>query len=277
MLAYKFYLVLFALKIATCSCHEDRKEDFKEDAHYKIEKIGKLHPVIDESSGLIKAENGTFWTHNDSGGEPALYRVNEKGELLETRVFPMLKNHDWEEITADYLGNLFIGDFGNNSQKRTDLCIWKIEGEKEPQAIRFRYEDQKEFPGNPPNFDCEAFFEHEGFLYLFSKDWSKKKLVSKMYKIPATPGDYSISPIAKQKIPTRVTGASKSPSGRYFALQTYGKMYIYGIKEGEISFEYPLHCIKTGRKQTEAVAFLDDNTLVFTNEQGNMYRLTIKQ
>ena len=277
MLAYKFYLVLFALKIATCSCHRDRKEDFREDAHYKIQKIGKLNSIIDESSGIIQAGNQTFWTHNDSGGEPALYRINEKGELLESKTFPTLKNHDWEDITSDPSGNLYIGDFGNNSQKRTDLCIWKLEGEKAPQAIRFQYEDQTEFPGNPPNFDCEALFEHEGFLYLFSKDWSKKNLVTKMYKIPAITGTYTTSPVEKQKIDKQVTGAAKSPSGHYFALQTYGKMYIYGILDGKISFDTPLHCIKTGRKQTEAVTFLDDSTLVFTNEQGNVYRLKIKK
>jgi sugar lactone lactonase YvrE len=36
-------------------------------------------------------------------------------------------NIDWEDITKDKDGNLYVGDFGNNDNERKDLCIYKID------------------------------------------------------------------------------------------------------------------------------------------------------
>jgi len=59
------------------------------------------------------------------------------------------KNIDWEDLTQDDFGHFFIGDFGNNNNKRNDLTIYKIENpidikttETEAEVIRFKFNDQ---------------------------------------------------------------------------------------------------------------------------------------
>jgi hypothetical protein len=47
---------------------------------------------------------------------PKIYGLNPKGKL-EKHHYQNAENIDWEEITKDKEGNLYIGDFGNNENK----------------------------------------------------------------------------------------------------------------------------------------------------------------
>ncbi|MDZ7899619.1 MAG: hypothetical protein U5N85_16560 [Arcicella sp.] len=72
MFLYKFYMLLFSLKVATCNCHtEIQKTGFQRaKAEYlAITKTGRMLTCINESSGLHFAwQDGFYWTHNDGGG-----------------------------------------------------------------------------------------------------------------------------------------------------------------------------------------------------------------
>ncbi len=85
---------------------------------------------LQEASGLaISFENpGHLWTHNDSGGEPALYLINEKGDLVMTADLPGATNRDWEDIaiSRDGSGYLYIGDIGDNRAVRESLTIYRV-------------------------------------------------------------------------------------------------------------------------------------------------------
>ena len=74
---------------------------------------------------------------------------------------------------------MYIGDFGNNANERKNLNIYKVpnvnsgSGDKiEAEKISFHYPEQKKFPPKKSkmSFDCEAFFHHNDFLYLITKD-----------------------------------------------------------------------------------------------------------
>ena len=52
-----------------------------------------LSKIIDETSGL-EIIDGQFVTHNDSGGDPALYHLDEKGKIVENRKIAGVKNTD---------------------------------------------------------------------------------------------------------------------------------------------------------------------------------------
>lgn len=268
---FKLYILAFAFKTITCSCTQEFKSDFEPTKH-KIKKVGEMPVQVDESSGLAVAGENELWTHNDSGGEPKLYKVNLNGELLDSVTVPGAKNIDWEEITRDKSGNIYIGDMGNNAQRRQDLTIYKYNSVK-TEKIEISYADQTAFPPLLPEYDCEAFFWHKDSLYLFSKSHTKKKFVTRLYVSPATAGKYTLKPMDSFIINSPVTAADISPDGTEFALLTYGKILIFGITDGKINFSHPKTCFKTRRKQTESLTYTDNKVLIFGNEQGKIYRL----
>ncbi len=271
----KLYYLLFTFKTATCSCSDEYKNGF-ERSRYSITEIGEMPPQVNENSGLEITAKNEFWTHNDSGGEAKIYKVTGEGKLLDSLEIREATNVDWEDLTQDDKGNLYIGDFGNNRQNRKDLTIYKAKANK-TERITFRYADQTAFPANPPKFDCEAMFWYKDSLYVFTKNYTKKNHVTQLYALPDKAGDYEISPKGSWQIKTMVTAADVSPDGKEFALLTYGKVLIFNIVNGEINFSSPKTCFKTHRKQTEALVYFDEQTLIFSNEQQKIYRLSYEQ
>ena len=83
-----------------------------------------LNKIIDETSGLEMVQN-FFITHNDSGGEAALYYLSINGKIEKKRKIDLAKNKDWEDITRDKK-YFYIADSGNNYNNRKDLKIYKV-------------------------------------------------------------------------------------------------------------------------------------------------------
>ncbi len=64
---------------------------------------------VKESSGLeLTADETTFWTHADSGNPPQLYQINAAGKLLNAVDIMRAANLDWEDLTKDDAGYLYI-------------------------------------------------------------------------------------------------------------------------------------------------------------------------
>ena len=136
---------------------------------------------------------------NDSGNRPIIYGVDTKGKIIR-EVIVKAKNNDWEDITSDKEGNLYIADFGNNNNKRRDLKILKIKhqdllnnDEVEVAKIKFSYPNQKKFPTKKENrfFDAESLLYQNGFLYIFTKSRVVENYgKTTLYKIPATKGNH---------------------------------------------------------------------------------------
>ncbi|HCA83794.1 MAG TPA: hypothetical protein DEP18_08395, partial [Flavobacteriales bacterium] len=55
-----------------------------------------------------------------------LIEMNRKGGFVRTLTVEQSKNVDWEELCSDSKGNYFLGDFGNNINKRQNLCVYKL-------------------------------------------------------------------------------------------------------------------------------------------------------
>jgi sugar lactone lactonase YvrE len=69
------------------------------------------------------------------------------------------ENNDWEDITKDIHGNIYVGDFGNNDNDRQNLSILKLDLKipsqtttKVVQTTRFHYEGQTDFPPKNQNY-----------------------------------------------------------------------------------------------------------------------------
>lgn len=267
-------LLLFTIRTMFCSCQPDqRRQGFQaEKRFYRLEKLGKIEGLVNESSGLATATaRPTFYTHNDSGGEAALYELDLQGHLLQTLPIPGALNHDWEDLSRDPMGNLYIGDTGNNAGPRKEFVIYKVPeaflSRSNPaaaaEAIRFRY------PG--PARDCEAFFYANDSLYLFTK---ARRDSTTLFVLPAQPGSYVARQAGQFYLNGIVTSADISPDRRQFALLTYGKVFVFGINKQGIGFNHPLACRKVNRKQAEALVYLNNTDLLISNEQRGLYRLS---
>ncbi len=284
MLKYKLFTIYIFLQTALCGCQQDKnRADFETvDGAYEITQLAKMDKAeVAESSGFAWADgDSTLWTHDDGGGANALFKVNLKGRLLQTKTIPNTTNADWEDLAKDKNGNIYIGDFGNNNNKRRNLRIFKINlnDSTRVDTIQFRYDDQDAFPPKKKNrnFDSEAFFWHNNNLYLFTKDRGREELV-KVYKMPDQPGDYVVSVIDSLQMNTMITAADISPNGEQFALLGYGKIYLFEMPSGDKVFDGKKKCIPVGKSgQAEALVFKNNQDLIFSNENGKIFSVKKK-
>lgn len=277
----KVFYLWFLFKTMLCGCQAERQQHnnlAKVRARYKISKTGKLPAVAHESSGLARGQGrNTFWTHNDSGGESVLYEIDYKGALVSSLQVSDVPNRDWEDLAQSPEGVLYIADTGNNSNTRRSFQIYAVTPETSAvETITFRYADQdslSSLTSGSQQYDCEAMFYHDQKLYLFSKNRIKTDHPVKLYEIPARAGDYVATPIDSIYIQGQVTGADISPDGKTFALLTYGKILLFGVESGRISFSQPQGCLRLVRKQTEGIMFLNNTDMLVTNEQRQVFTL----
>ena len=259
--------------------------------------------ILADLPGLLREVSGTekvtgselIWMINDAGNSPTLYGLDLKGKIKKS-LKVNADNNDWEDLTTDDNGNLYIGDFGNNKNERTDLGILKIKrsdldstSKINVERISFSFPDQKKFP--PKNkkkyFDCEAFFYFNNNLYLFTKSRvDDKHGRTTMYKIPAEPGCYEAKKITTYNNPCNkfscwITSAAMSPDKSKIALLSPEMLLIFYDFEGDNFFEgkvakYPFEFLT----QKESVCFVDNNTVYITDEYsfgigGNLYEFEL--
>ena len=78
------------------------------DNYGQLTLISNLSNSLKEVSGNeIVSNSELIWMLNDSGNKPELFGVNFQGKI-EKVVKVNAKNHDWEDLTSDERGNLYI-------------------------------------------------------------------------------------------------------------------------------------------------------------------------
>ena len=239
-----------------------------------IEFMANLPSTLNEVSGNeITTKNNLIWMINDAGNQPKLFGVSEKGEITK-EIFINAKNHDWEDITSDGQGNIYIGDFGNNNNKRKNLRILKVNASSlenesaDVEIINFEYENQERFPPKKKQFyfDAEAFFYYQNYFYIFTKS-----------RIPNNHGKTLL-----YKIPSKASSYKAKLIGEF----DNGKNFTSWITGADISnddfFSGKVKKIKLiHQSQKEGICFKDENTLIITDEKGtgygsNLYKLSLK-
>ena len=200
----------------------------------------RLPTALKEVSGMTRLPNGELWLLNDSNNPSDLFKFDPlEGKLLEVRHLPV-KNFDWEDLAHDPAGNLYIGDFGNNFNRRRNLRIFRYNPTTGTlDSIQFRYPDQTAFPPTHEaewNFNCEAMVFYRDSLHLFSKNSFKGNFYTKHYVLPTIPNQ-AIEYVAELRDSVRlknrvVTGAAISRDGSTLALTGY----IIGKRLGFIPF-----------------------------------------
>ena len=283
-------VILFSfLVLIQWSCTSTRYlPDLNEVETIKIKKQFKLPPILDEVSGLFFTPFGKFIWHNDSGGAPALYQTNGRGQLEKTIRLQNTINKDWEELTADDKGNIYIGDFGNNANRRKNLRIYIYNSKTElVDSISYVYSDQKAFPPalSDMNFDMEGFFWKEDQLHLFSKNKvNVGNYYTKHYTLSDQAGKQTAQLIDSLALKDRVvTAAAISPNEKTIALLAYdyrlrkpipySAASIFLIKnfEGNHFFNGEIYRIAIPKfvaaSQYESIDFIDNETLYIASEK----------
>ena len=263
----------------------------------QLKVIADLPDSLSENSGLATYGDSTVWVVEDGGNKDEIYQVNLNGEILKSLKVKNGKNHDWEDLTKDAAGNLYIGDIGNNANDRKDLVIYKLPnpsiepGDKiDAEKIELRYPDQKDFPPKKDAlfYDSEAIFHHGNKLYIVTKNRSKSFTgEAHIYSVPDTQGNYeatfvgSFVPCTDWKI-CQITSIDISPKGDKIIALSYGKLFIFTDFTWDNFTKGNMQEIDLGaRSQLESVCFLDDDTLLISDERahgegGNLYTYSLK-
>lgn len=286
LLRDKLFPIALFIQSVFCGCapHQERGDFEKVRKDYSIKQIGRIpKQKVAEISGFEQANpEGDLWTQADGGNSANLFKITPQGDLLGKLDLAPLTNIDWEDLAQDDEERLYIGDFGNNQNKRRNLAIYRLTGlPQKPKidTIHFRYADQRSFPPKKSarNFDCEAFYYQHDSLYLFTKNRGKSGWV-KEYVLPAQPGNYQAKLIDSIQVNTWITAADISPDGHTVALLGYGRVYLIELQAGRKLFDCPKSCLlipTTG--QAEALVFTNNHDFVFSNEKGKIFRAQRKR
>jgi len=267
-------------------------------AQLDVLKIKSLSHSMNETSGLVFYQNKYLITHNDGGNKSELFVLDTLGNLIKKINLIDTRNKDWEDLTQDHKGNLYVGDFGNNFNKRKKSQIYIVKkgfiykDKVKTEKITFWYEDQHNFPPEKENlnFDCEAFFYKDGFLYLLTKCRSKPFTgISKVYRVPAKKGKHKAKLVGQFQFCSTawqfcsVTSADYDVKTNTLSVLTYGRLYIiYNVVHNNF-WEADIKMFNIPRiKQREAVAFISPWRWYMTDEYrkgfggGNLYKIVLK-
>lgn len=205
-------------------------------------------------------------------------------------------NFDWEDIAIDG-DTLYIADTGNNGNARRDLGVYVLT-EPNPLAtgrsrvlkwLPVAYPDQTEFPGQTRwNFDCEAVFALKGKLYFLTKHRAGGKIDtpatgSNLYRLDTAHTD-QVNLLTKvdshPDLGGWVTAADVSPDGKTLAVLCQWpvqSVWLFEAKSGDRFLSGSARrLVFTGAKQCEAICFDGADSLIVTNEQRDLFRLSLR-
>ena len=257
---------------------------------------------------------GVYWVHNDSGDDPRVFAVDATGKViipdwLQDRFHGEEKvdgkkpwsglevllsvNQDWEDITVDE-NYLYIADVGNNANDRRDLGVYVLT-EPNPYERRsarilkylpVRYPEQRSFPAEIWHYDCESLFVSDGKLYFITKhrqpgQHDEYEQGANLYRLDTTASDQLnvLTLVDSHPLLTLITGADVSADGQHLAVISSVGVWVFNKPEaGDAWFSsVPRGHALSFRdvRQLEAITWQDENTLLVTNEQRDIFTVDV--
>ncbi len=238
----------------------------------------ELPESLREISGLKQISKNRLVALNDGGNKPTLYVLDFKGKLIKKVKVTDAENKDWEDLAIDDK-YIYIGDFGNNGNKRKMLLIYRVkikdvleDKEVESKKIKFSYEDQKQFPPSKKNFnfDAEGFVCDGDSLMIFTKNnsnpWNGKASVYRISKSPGThvarkSNELFIGPDGWWM--DAITAADKF--NEYIYVSTYNRVIVF--KYAENNFKRIKEVMFDDVSQKESIVVLNKNYTFVADEK----------
>ena len=242
---------------------------------------------LTEASALSRSRRhpDIYFTLRDANNPPNFYAIDLAGRLRGIFTPENSTNVDWEALTADAQGDLYIGDIGNNHLRVRQRVVYRVREPELPAVWQ---------PGQLPItvpvvarylftvdkiFDSETLFFHAGRLYLVTKE--RDQTPPALYGLPLDQPD-TARPL--EFITTfdpgllAIADGALSPAGRRLALVSRHGCAVYHLESGQelkqLSrlrprvFAYDLFKI-------EGCAWEDEKTLILIGEDRVLYRLSV--
>lgn len=252
----------------------------------------KLTDDLKEISGLALFQDTLLIAMNDSGNKPILFFMNFKGKVLHSCKLTNAKNNDWEDLTIDSKGFVYIADCGNNENKRKDLVILKVDAQLaftkdsvKAEKLNFTYEDQIAFPPKEEekNFDCESIYWNNDSIFMVTKSYAKPWTgISNIYGISTT-GKQQVA-VKRDSLMIGKTGwrldavTSADYKDNHLYVLTYNRMIDFEYIDG--TFVKKNDYVFKDYNQKEAILSLSSNQFFVAAEKhkvlGGPYLYTIR-
>tara|TARA_R110002049_G_scaffold30345_2_gene103950 strand:+ start:1048 stop:1848 length:801 start_codon:yes stop_codon:yes gene_type:complete len=247
----------------------------------KLTVIASINNDLEEASAieLVKGSN-LLWTIEDAGNKNNLYGLNLKGNIIRDIDIENAKNEDWEDLTSDNSGNIYIGDFGNNNKKRKNFTIYKVSDLKNikdratAEVIGFT------LPKGVKSEDFEAFFLLDNYFYIFSKENSTSILL----KVPNDIGNHVAELVTDFNLEGKhhkITSAAISPNEETVVLLNHDKLWKLSNFKPDNFFKGKVEELKFDHvSQKEGICFKNDSIVYITDERnktegGNIYTFSL--
>jgi hypothetical protein len=234
-------------------------------------------PDVIEASGLAASAKtkGVLWTHNDSGASARLFALGPNASLAATIDVEGADAVDWEAIaSAPWEGApaLYIGDIGDNEQKRPNVTIYVVpEPSLEPAPAKVAVSRRIDLHYEDGAHNAEALLVDPltGTIVIVSKaasgesgvyvaDLEQNVLVRKHTL------SFSKAPLGG----LLVTDGAVSADGKLVALRTYTTAYLFrretGVSIADALAGTPCPLALEIEPQGEAITFAPDGTGYFT-------------
>ena len=127
--------------------------------------MGDIESIdLKESSGLAAStrREGLLWSINDSGSEPAIFGLSERGAHLGKWIVAGVESNDWEGMDSFKTEDkhyLLIGDTGDNFRSRKEVSFLVIEEpvlDEDVREVTVSWQTKFSFPEGPRDVEAVA-------------------------------------------------------------------------------------------------------------------------
>jgi len=238
--------------------------------------LGALdNEAINEASGLVASKVHPFllYTHNDSGGEPAVYMIDTLGRYKGKIILDDIRNEDWEDIAIGpgkdrSLSYIYVGDIGDNNAKRDKILVYRF---PEPLQVQEQITVTPEritltYPDGPRDAETLLVDPWSGDLLVLSK----RDTSNTLYRATAKQLEAQEVLLEKvMKLPvTMAVGGDISTDGKQILLKNYWAVYYWEREENESLEEVfartPAQLPYKPEPQGEAIGFSADGDRYYT-------------
>ncbi|RFS84471.1 hypothetical protein D0T12_12895 [Actinomadura spongiicola] len=239
-------------------------------------------PRITESSGLAASTRhpGVVYTHNDSGGVPKVYALDQGGRIRAVLTVGGAGARDWEGIALGRDGRgrpaIFVADIGDNlGGAWPHVTLYRI-----PEPARLRSQTLRattfkiKYADGPRNAETFMINPKTNRVYIASKVFG-----GKLYEGPArlrTSGHNVMRKVGDA--PAMATDGAFSPDGRTCVIRTYFGARLYAVdadgRPGKAlkSIDLPF------QPQGESVTYTADGIALLAGSEGTnspVYRVPL--
>lgn len=210
--------------------------------------------AITESSGLVDAGDRVH-TVNDSGSAPELFTVDAgSGETVEVTTYAD-EVEDVEALAPAPGGDVWVGDIGDNLERRDEVWVHRVTPGRSEPAPRFGLR----YPGGPR--DAETLLAHPstGRLFVVSKTVFGGVVYAAPRRLVA--GEvHRLTPFAR--VPGLLTDGAFLPDGEHVLLRGYGAATVLTFPAFEVVGSFPL----PSQRQGEGLSVGRDGRVLISSE-----------